>query len=301
MRIGAGPGTNASTSASPSMNKGPDAEQFSYTRVALSPPFDIMRATLRQHRFVPHAHEEYAIGVVESGRGLMRHAHGVNEHPAGSVIIIPPGLAHEGAVAHKDGMSYRMLYLPACYLIAASQHNGFPPGTSPCFDRIAITDAELAERIVAIHADLEAAHIAPEALLPTLDAVLDDLVRRHAMSWSRGNTLGATASPGLRQVRRFLDASFTRQVSVNEMSRIAGLSSCYLIRAFRRAYGLPPYTYLEQLRVQHARGLIETGVGISAAAAASGFSDQSHLTRRFKRTLGITPGVIARRRTATPT
>ena len=53
--------------------------------------------------------------------------------------------------------------------------------------------------------------------------------------------------------------------------------------------------YVEQLRVQRARQLIEGGTPIATAAVAAGFSDQSHLTRRFKRTLGITPGVFARR------
>lgn len=272
-----------------------DADQVSYTRIPMSPPFDILRARYRRQRFVPHAHEEFAIGVVETGRGVMRHARGIEEHPAGAIILVPPGLAHEGEVADADGMSYRMFYLPRGYLTRAAERAGYPAGASPCFARIALNDPELAEQLVALHTRLEATPRTSAALATALDDILFTLVSRHADSWQRETSADAHASPGVRQVRQFLNTAFTRSVSVDEMSRVAGLSPCYLIRAFRRTYGLPPYTYVEQLRVQHARELIETGVTISAAAAAAGFSDQSHLTRRFKRTLGITPGVIARR------
>jgi AraC-like DNA-binding protein len=270
-------------------------EYANYTRVELSPPFDIIRAHYRQQQFVPHTHDEYAIGVVERGRGRIKHARGVDEHPAGAIIAIPPGLAHSGCAIADDGLTYRMLYLPPEYLERAAERAGFLTTTRPWFDRVALEDAELAGRLIAVHKVLEAAHAAPAAHAQSLDALLTDLVQRHAEVASTAPGTAPLPTHQLRRVRAFLDASFTEPMTIDAMSDVAGLSPYYLIRAFHRAYGLPPYTYVEQLRVRRARQLIEAGASIVEAATKAGFSDQSHLTRRFKRTLGITPGIIARR------
>lgn len=74
----------------------------------------------------------------------------------------------------------------------------------------------------------------------------------------------------------------------------AGLSRYALVRSFARAIGLTPHAYLVQRRLQHARSLIAQGTPLGEAALASGFADQSHLTRLFVRSYGLTPGAYAR-------
>jgi AraC-like DNA-binding protein len=78
------------------------------------------------------------------------------------------------------------------------------------------------------------------------------------------------------------------------IAREAELSTFHLIRVFRAAFGLPPYKYLEQVRIQQARRLIRHGLPLMHVVHATGFSDQSHLTRYFKRVVGVTPGSYAR-------
>ena len=56
---------------------------------------------------------------------------------------------------------------------------------------------------------------------------------------------------------------------------------------------MPPYTYPESVRIRHAQRLIETGKPLAEVAAEVGFSSQSHLTRRFKQIIGVTPGQYA--------
>ncbi len=69
-----------------------------------------------------------------------------------------------------------------------------------------------------------------------------------------------------------------------------GLEPFVLLRGFSRAYGLPPHSWLLQERVRRAQALLRAGLAPADVAAEVGFTDQSHLTRRFKRILGITPG-----------
>jgi AraC-like DNA-binding protein len=69
-----------------------------------------------------------------------------------------------------------------------------------------------------------------------------------------------------------------------------------LIRAFARDTGLTPHAYIPQRRLALARRLIRQGRELAQVAAAAGFADQSHLTRRFVRQFGVTPRGYARRR-----
>jgi AraC-like DNA-binding protein len=63
-----------------------------------------------------------------------------------------------------------------------------------------------------------------------------------------------------------------------------------LLRSFRAEVGMPPYAWLAQHRVARARVLLEQGHRPADAATLTGFADQAHLTRWFRRVVGVTPG-----------
>jgi AraC-like DNA-binding protein len=91
-------------------------------------------------------------------------------------------------------------------------------------------------------------------------------------------------------VRSYLKQHFAEDIALAELSVMAGLSPFHLLRVFRKHMGLPPHEYQLQLRVAHARKLIRDGERLSDAALETGFCDQSHLSRSFKRITGMTPG-----------
>ena len=74
------------------------------------------------------------------------------------------------------------------------------------------------------------------------------------------------------------------------MAEVAGCSRFVAYRAFRGRYGVPPSEYQRLLRLRAARQALAGGAAVADAAAASGFADQAHLTRWFRRCYGITPG-----------
>ena len=108
---------------------------------------------------------------------------------------------------------------------------------------------------------------------------------------------GTTRLPlnGLAGAREYLRAHVADPVSLCQLARIAGLSKYYFLRTFSRAYGVTPHEYQMQLRLEHARQLIAEGRALSYVAYDAGFADQSHLTRRFKQSYGVTPGAYRRR------
>jgi len=110
------------------------------------------------------------------------------------------------------------------------------------------------------------------------------------------------ALPGgvLARVVEFLRARLADDLSVDELARVAGMSTSHFATLFRNATGEPPHRFQLRLRAEEARRLIERGAGATEAALAVGFCDQSHLTRHMRRLLGVTPGAIARARHRRP-
>jgi AraC-like DNA-binding protein len=98
----------------------------------------------------------------------------------------------------------------------------------------------------------------------------------------------------VRRARVHLQHRWDEPVSLAELAGVAGLSRFELIRRFREQNGLTPHAFQRDLRIDRARAMLGDGVPAAAVAAACGFADQPHLTRVFKRLVGVTPGAYAR-------
>jgi len=94
-------------------------------------------------------------------------------------------------------------------------------------------------------------------------------------------------------VRQYIEEHSAESVTLNVLAQYVSLSPYYLLRAFRSAVGMPPYAYLESVRIRHTQRLIKEGMPLAEVAAEAGFSSQSHMTRQFKKIIGVTPGQYA--------
>jgi AraC-like DNA-binding protein len=152
-----------------------------------------------------------------------------------------------------------------------------------------IHDAELAPRIRQTHRILEDQNVSQlerEALLLEL---LMEMIRRHSVEGLPQHHIGGDHR-AIRKVKDYMQAHSSESISLAALAGVAQLSPYYLSRLFRQEAGIPLQSYLPQVRVHHAKRLLASGKPIVFAAQEAGFSDQSHLTRWFKRILGITPG-----------
>ncbi|MNV09024.1 HTH-type transcriptional activator Btr [compost metagenome] len=117
-------------------------------------------------------------------------------------------------------------------------------------------------------------------------------------AYSRGKwtaTIDAGNEPRhVTTVREFLDANYDKRISLSELARLVGLNPVYLVRSFRSSIGSPPHAYQRQLRLSQARQLLRSGIPPAEVAGIVGFADQSHLSRLFKQTTGVTPISYAR-------
>jgi AraC family transcriptional regulator len=94
----------------------------------------------------------------------------------------------------------------------------------------------------------------------------------------------------LDKARDFLHAQFAENFSLEDISNAVGVHPVYLAREFRRHFCCTMSEYVRRLRVEHAcRELAATDAPIVEIACETGFYDQSHFTRTFKRCTGLTP------------
>lgn len=95
--------------------------------------------------------------------------------------------------------------------------------------------------------------------------------------------------PALYHVNDYIRSNIANRIKIEDLARAAKLNVFQLIRTFHREYATTPYAFVLQTRIEHAKTLLRRGINIADVAIDTGFSDQSHLTRHFKRLEGTTP------------
>ena len=98
-----------------------------------------------------------------------------------------------------------------------------------------------------------------------------------------------SADADLQQLRRAILEQPENLYLIREMAKDAHISPYYMIRRFRKAFGLTPHQFQIQCRVRKAQKLLEEEKSISQVTYDAGFADQSHLVRCFQKVVGLTP------------
>ncbi|GAB3985029.1 AraC family transcriptional regulator [Actinoallomurus acanthiterrae] len=260
-------------------------ELAQWTRARLGPsgpPIDLLTARFDKHVYAPHAHDEFTVGVCVGGVESIDYRGGRIRTGPGSVIVLEPGEMHTGGPATPiTGYAYLAMYADPA-LFTDGTRGGLPHFREPL-----LADPELAEALRTAHTDIVRCPdpLETECRLPWL---LTALAQRHSTARPANDTVPGAAWIA-RTVRDRLADDLTAPPSLAGLAAELGLSRYQLLRAFRTATGVPPYAWLAQYRVTRARALLESGLRPAEVAALVGFADQAHLTRWFRRVLGVTP------------
>src|SRR5262249_42503054 len=107
---------------------------------------------------------------------------------------------------------------------------------------------------------------------------------------SRQNSVGGMAPSVLRRCKDLIEANIENEIRLDDLAREVGLSSSHFIRSFRESTGQTPYQFLLHQRVKRAQSLMrDPRASLTEVALASGFADQHHLARVFRRITNMTP------------
>ena len=255
-----------------------------------------LQAQYIHHAYPRHSHDYYVIGTIDSGQQSFSHERGKYFTPPGGVMLINPGAVHTGEAAAAGGFTMRCVYPSVAQMQAAVHDLTGRHVPLPVFARVRVDDPWARARVSALHTAL--AHSAsPLEREAQLRWTLAQLFERYGEANAPALKLGDERH-AVQKARRYLDEHFAEGVRLRELAAHVALSPYHLLRAFHAEVGLPPHAYQDSARIRHAERLIAAGQPRAAIAAETGFSSQSHFTRRFRQIIGVTPGQYARQRAA---
>lgn len=244
---------------------------------------EVFHAHFTQYAYPMHVHDAWTLLIVDDGAvryDLDRHEHGT---PHDTVTLLPPHVPHNGSPATPHGFRKRVIYLDATQLDESF--------IGPAVDGPDLADPVLRTRVGQLHSALR--HPGDELEAASRLTLIGERLREHL----RPRLTGQRPPPDhgvAHTLRELLDARLAQGIALDEAARLVHAHPAHLVRAFSAAFGIAPHQYLMSRRVDRARRLLLDGQPLIEVATATGFYDQSHLTRHFKRLVGVTPGRYAR-------
>lgn len=236
-------------------------------------------------KFPNHFHDFYVIGFIEGGnRHLWCRGQEYDLH-CGDLVLFNPRDNHYCAPIGKELLDYRAVNIsPKVMLKAAGEIMG-----TDCVPRFiqnvvykskaALSVGEVYDAILADAPRLQK----EEAFFYLLEQVLTE----YAVPFESLN-----ASEPDRQIQTlctYMEQHYSENISLETLLSMTSFGKSYLLRSFTKQLGVSPYRYLQTIRIDQAKKLLEQGMEPIEVADRTGFSDQSHFTNFFKSFIGLTP------------
>ena len=261
---------------------GPDRHSFWHDPAL---PFIEARAVQdgRHVCYDKHSHAHFSIGAITGGHSHYLNQRSLQEVGPGSLVLMNPEEVHACNPIAAQPWSYLMFYLDTDWLRSQQEEAGLGNAFRP-FDMTASRDPLLYQGLLHLHHQLVqgpdplarevACHLFSRQLLARLTpARWDDRPPQH-----------------LQRAAELMQDDSASPLSLSQLSAVAGLTPSHFVRAFSQHYGMTPHAYLLDRRIRHARTLLKQGQPLAEVALASGFADQAHFQRQFKRRVAATPG-----------
>jgi AraC-like DNA-binding protein len=265
------------------------AEHATYFRPSGLSGIEALHARFVDHAYRPHSHRTWTIAVMQGGAARFTVDSTRQRANAGELFVLEPEAVHTGMAAVPEGWAYQVLYVEPSLLCEFVQRDGSPPRAARW---VVFQDPSLRGRLLTAHAALAAGAPALSVEEAILAAVAGLRPHLRSAAAARGRERGEHAA--VRRARLFLEDRWDQRVSLADLAVVAGLSRFELLRRFQAQNGLTPHAFQRDLRIAHARRMLSDGMPGAAVAAACGFADQPHLSRVFKRLVGVSPGAYAR-------
>ncbi|MBH5316212.1 AraC family transcriptional regulator [Paenibacillus sp. GSMTC-2017] len=237
------------------------------------------------HKFPAHFHDYYVIGFIEAGQLALvckSQQYIVN---SGDLVLFNPYDTHSCEQLDGKTLDYRSINVkPDVMKKIAIEITGNE--NLPFFKQSVVYQSELVFNLKELHLKIsqDETQLKKEELFLYF---MEELIETYS---DQTNQLQlAETSFEIKTMCTYLDENYTKQITLNDLSQLTGWSKFHLLRSFTKEMGISPYSYLETIRINHAKKLLEQGLKPIEVAFLTGFSDQSHLTKFFKRQIGLTP------------
>jgi len=239
------------------------------------------------NEFRRHIHDRFCIGIVRKGARVIYQRGTSTIIPENALFVINPGTSHACKSRHEEH-SYSIVCVEAESMKAIASQVSEKAQAVPYFKSILIHDKELGlqlRRFISLVENTNSALEGESILVSLLSVLIMRYGNEPPIPFRVDSCDGAIS-----RACEFIRIYYTQDLSLKQLSKVAGLSPFYFQRLFLAKMGVSPHDYLVQIRIRKALELLLEGQNIAGVALDTGFVDQSHFTRSFNRVTGITPG-----------
>jgi len=248
------------------------------------PFFEMKMSECGDLSYIKHAHEEYSIGLVQKGNSSFWCEGKVVKLMPRTLVLIPPGAIHVCSPDQNNMWEFKMLYLNETWvgnLLNNHPHNSINyPSVNYEFlnSKLFTRTNQLLDSLANSSNSFEKES--------NIISFFSQIIR-----WKKSNinTDNKKIRHKLLLIREYLHSCFLEKITLDQLEHISGLSKCHIVRSFKEEFYISPHLYLTLLRINYAKIELRKQAQISLIAQNTGFYDQSHFDKVFKRYVGVTP------------
>lgn len=290
-RLPKSPGLHAGVSLGPRIGDGRHhvdrGNEFIASRSAFFADLEVFAREEHTNCYPYHVHDRWQLTWVLSGTVNLAHHGGSHLLRSGDAVLAAPLEPIAGRLDNNVPFGFVTMQIPS--ELISPLRSGREPGA--------------VERVIARS---DGAAIC-QKLITRLMLASDGQAQREAIDEAIARFISPTADSTVLCARRarahpvveracsILDAALEEGLPLVELADAVRLNHRYVISLFNAELGVPPHQYFMSRRIDSARRMLNQGQPLTTVAAAAGYNDQSHLTRDFKRTFGVTPGAYQAR------
>ena len=256
-------------------------------RAQYLPSIELLHGVSKSHSLPRHFHEELELGIRQGDGWQFNYRGATYSVPANTLVVTQPGEAHYADCASDRDCTYRGLQVGVDLLQQVATEVAGRKTALPFFSMPLVYDRDLNTQIVQVHQALEQP-ISQLEQQTLMGEVLAQLILRCAENSPCQAKLGEERQP-VERVRTYIEDHYNREISLEQLTQVANLSSFHLNRAFSKTFGMPPHAYQIQVRILQAKRLLRKEWSIEQVAIKTGFASQSHFGSHFKRLVCVTP------------
>lgn len=236
-------------------------------------------------KFPNHFHEYYVIGFIEKGQRFLSSKNKEYTIESGDLLLFNPRDNHTCEQINDKTLDYRCINIQpeimseAIFEITEKEY-------LPYFTPQVIFHSELVSMLRELHQmimDEERDFRKEEIFFFLLEQLIEEYTEK------TGSAENTAQNTEVRAVCEFLENHYKENITLDDLCKLTGLSKYYLLRSFTKQKGISPYSYLETIRIDNAKKMLEQGVFPVDVALQTGFTDQSHFSNFFKKFIGLTP------------
>ncbi|WP_136516283.1 AraC family transcriptional regulator [Geomonas edaphica] len=258
----------------------------SFWNDASVPIVEVRRTRRSEESYKAHCHREFCVGAVTEGTAVMTVRDQTCVLSPGLLALFSPETVHSCNPPEGGARSYLMAYFDAAWCSSIQEalfgrQGHFIPPAEFLLDNRTLYDSflELTKILAGDALPLEKAERATQFVSELFTSTCD-------------LELPATVEVRdgiVREVKEYLEQRADLNITLQDLAVVFRCNPYHLLRTFKQAVGLPPHAFMLNARIERAKRLLLEGMAPASVAAETGFADQSHFHKTFRRIVAATP------------